>query len=93
VREEGYLIAESKYGGCSRLGKICGMTHDCVNRFLERENYTPQDLFNEIKGQINLIGRIKQIIESRYEIQWQLYIQVAKEFITEKFQQKMVLAV
>jgi hypothetical protein len=50
-----YLIAESKYGGCSRLGKICGMSHDCVNRFLERENYTPFDLFNEIKNQINLI--------------------------------------
>jgi hypothetical protein len=39
------------------------------------------------------ILRIKQIIESWYEIQWQLYIQAAKEFITEKFQQKMALAV
>ena len=39
------------------------------------------------------ILRIKQIIESWYEIQWQLYIQVAKEFITKKFHQKMALAV
>jgi hypothetical protein len=39
------------------------------------------------------ILKIKQIIESWYEIQWQLYIQVAQEFITQKFQQKMALAV
>jgi hypothetical protein len=39
------------------------------------------------------ILKIKQIIESWYEIQWQLYLQVAQEFITKKFQQKMALAV
>lgn len=32
------------------------MSHDCVNRFLLRERYEPKDLFDEVKGQIDLIG-------------------------------------
>jgi hypothetical protein len=51
------------------------MTHDCVNRFLERENYTPQDLFNEIKGQINLIGGTVSVDDTVIE---KLYSDVKK---------------
>lgn len=54
-----FLLAESKYPGCTRLAKILGgMSHDSVNRFLLRERYEPQDLFNEFKQHINLEGGI-----------------------------------
>ena len=42
-------------GSCRRLGEIS------VNRFLLRENYTSADLFNEIKGKIELAGEILSI--------------------------------
>lgn len=52
-----YLLGESKYFGCSRLAEIFpDFSHDCVNRFLLRENYQPQDLFAEIKPLINWTG-------------------------------------
>ncbi len=51
-----FLLAESKYSGCTRLAEILkGLSHDSVNRFLLRERYEPKDLFNEVKPHINLI--------------------------------------
>ncbi|AUB43347.1 IS4 transposase (plasmid) [Nostoc flagelliforme CCNUN1] len=51
-----FLLAESKYPGCTRLAEIMeDLSHDSVNRFLLRERYEPKDLFNEVKGYINLI--------------------------------------
>ena len=50
-----FLLAESKYPGCTRLAEILEeMSHDSVNRFLLRERYEPKDLFDEVKRQINL---------------------------------------
>lgn len=34
------------------------LSHDSVNRFLLRENYTPRDLFNEVKDHLILVGGI-----------------------------------
>lgn len=52
-----FLLAESKYPGCTRLAEILeGMSHDSINRFFLRERYEPLDLFNEIKQNINLNG-------------------------------------
>ena len=51
-----FLLAESKYAGCTRLAEILGLSHDSVNRFLLRERYEPKDLFDEVKPHINLIG-------------------------------------
>ena len=52
-----FLLAESKYPGCTRLAEIMkDVSHDSVNRFLLRERYEPKDLFEEIKPDINLIG-------------------------------------
>lgn len=54
-----FLLAESKYPGCTRLAEILGgMSHDSVNRFLVRERYEPKDLFDEVKLNINLNGGI-----------------------------------
>ncbi len=52
-----FLLAESKYPGCTRLAEIMeNLSHDSVNRFLLREQYEPKDLFEEIKPNINLVG-------------------------------------
>ncbi|MBD2248066.1 transposase [Nostoc sp. FACHB-888] len=52
-----FLLAESKYPGCTRLADIMeDLSHDSVNRFLLRERYEPKDLFDEVKLHINLGG-------------------------------------
>ena len=53
-----FLMAEPKYVSCLRLGKIrSDRSHDTVNRFLLREKYTPQDLFDENKDKMVLTNR------------------------------------
>jgi hypothetical protein len=52
-----FLMAEPKYVSCLRLGEIMkDRSHDTVNRFLLREKYTPQDLFDENKDKMVLEG-------------------------------------
>jgi len=52
-----FLLAEPKYVSCVRLSEVmAGLSHDSVNRFLLRENYTPRDLFEEVKEQLILVG-------------------------------------
>ena len=54
-----FLLAEPKYVSCVRLSKVMdGLSHDSVNRFLLRENYTPRDLFDEVKDHLILVGGI-----------------------------------
>ncbi len=50
-------MAEPKYVSCVRLAEILEeLSHDSVNRFLLREQYTPQDLFDEVKGELIWYG-------------------------------------
>lgn len=52
-----YLMSEPINSSCLRLSEIMpNISHDSVNRFLNREKFTGQDLFNENKNEINLIG-------------------------------------
>lgn len=54
-----FLLAEPKYVSCVRLSEIMvELSHDSVNRFLMRENYTPEDLFNEVKPHLILTGGV-----------------------------------
>jgi len=50
----GFLLCEPKQASCCRLGEVMSISHDSVNRFLHREAYTGQDLFNEAKLTLNL---------------------------------------
>ncbi len=52
----GFLMSEPKSANCSRLAEVMGISHDSVNRFLLRETYEPEDLFNEAKAMLNLVG-------------------------------------
>ena len=52
----GFLMSESKSSTCTRLSQVIGVSHDSVNRFLLRESYEPQDLFNEAKKLLDVVG-------------------------------------
>lgn len=51
-----FLLSEPKNTSCLRLSEIESISHDSVNRFLNRETYEPIDLFNEAKKHITLEG-------------------------------------
>lgn len=51
-----FLLSEPKRATCTRLAKIYSLSHDSVNRFLEREEYTPSDLWQAINSKIVLNG-------------------------------------
>lgn len=60
-----FLMAEPKYVSCVRLAEILSnLSHDSVNRFLLRERYTPEALFNEVKGELILTGGTLSVDDS-----------------------------
>ena len=60
----GFLMSEPKSVNCSRLADVMGISHDSVNRFLLREAYEPEDLFNEAKSMLNLVGGTLNVDDS-----------------------------
>ncbi len=54
----GYLLSTPKSPSGCHLSEVMGIPHDSVNRFLQRETYSPQDLFNEVKTGLNLKGGV-----------------------------------
>ena len=43
-----YLLSDPIHATCTSLSQIIdGVSHDSVNRFLLRENYTPKDLLKD----------------------------------------------
>lgn len=53
----GFLLSEPDGLSCCRWESFLCMSHDdSVNRCLNRESYSPQDLFNEVKPGIDLRG-------------------------------------
>ena len=53
-----FLLAESQGAGCVRPSEVSagGFAHDAANRFLNREEFTPKDLFEGVRPQIVLAG-------------------------------------
>ena len=52
----GFLLCEPKSATCTRLSELSDMSHDSVNRFLQRENFAPKDLFMEAAARLVLDG-------------------------------------
>ena len=52
----GFLLSEPNGVSCSRLASVMAISHDSVNRFLNRESYSPSDLFREVQPTVNLTG-------------------------------------
>lgn len=60
-----YLLSDAHYTSCVRLSTIMEtISHDSINRFLERERFEPKDLFDEEKSRIELIGGILSVDDS-----------------------------
>ena len=51
-----FLLSEPHSPTCGRLAEVMAISHDSVNRFLLREDYTPRDLFDEVRSGLNLKG-------------------------------------
>ena len=59
-----FLLSTPHSPTCCGLGEVMSISHDSVNRFLLRENYTPHDLFNEIRLSLNLKGGTVSVDDS-----------------------------
>src|SRR5882762_1723079 len=60
-----YLLSEPNYSSCVGLSNVMQtISHDSINRFLERERFEPKDLFDEEKGKIEWIGGILSVDDS-----------------------------
>ncbi len=70
----GFLLSEPNGVSCSRLGSLLHISHDSVNRFLNRESYSPQDLFNEVKPKLNLRGGTVSVDDSVLDKPYAQYI-------------------
>jgi Transposase DDE domain len=69
-----FLLSEPKYVSCRRLGEVMNISHDSVNRFLNRESYDGKDLFNEVKPLLNLCGGTLSIDDSVLDKPYAKYI-------------------
>jgi hypothetical protein len=58
-----FLLAEAQSAGCVRLSEVSGgeFAHDAANRFLNREEFSPMDLFEEVRPLIDLEGGILSV--------------------------------
>ena len=64
-----FLLAESQSAGCVRLAEVSGgeFAHDAANRFLNREEFSPKDLFEEARPLIELTGGTLSVDDSVLE--------------------------
>jgi hypothetical protein len=60
----GYVLAEPKGANCSKMAESVKLSHDSINRFLLREAYEPSDLFEEVRGFIDLEGGTLSVDDS-----------------------------
>ncbi len=59
-----FLLSEPNAPSCCRLAEVMEISHDSVNRFLERETHTPEELFTEVKAGLNLKGGTLSVDDS-----------------------------
>ena len=64
-----FLLAESQSAGCVRLAEVSGgeFAHDAANRFLNREQFSPRDLFEEARPLMALEGGTLSVDDSVLE--------------------------
>ena len=59
-----FLLSEPHSPTCGCLAELMEMSHDSVNRFLLREDYTPRDLFTEVRAGLDLKGGTVSVDDS-----------------------------
>jgi hypothetical protein len=60
----GFLLSEPNAPSGCRLAEVMEISHDSVHRFLQRETYTPLDLFNESQRGLELKGGTLSVDDS-----------------------------
>src|SRR5512135_1219945 len=60
----GFLLSEPNVPSGCRLAEVMEISHDSVNRFLQREAYTPLALFKESKRGLELKGGTLSVDDS-----------------------------
>ncbi len=80
----GFLMSEPNSANCSRLAEVMGISHDSVNRFLLREAYEPQDLFNEAKSLVNLVGGTLSVDDSVLDKPYSQHMELVGHFWSGK---------
>jgi hypothetical protein len=58
-----FLLAEPRGAGCVRLAEVSGgaFAHDAANRFLNREDFSGKDLFEEARPLLELEGGLLSV--------------------------------
>ena len=79
-----FLISEPNYPSCCHLAKIMGISHDSVDRFLQRENFTPKDLFDQAKQQLDLKGGVVSVDDSVLDKPYSRYMALVGHFWSGK---------
>jgi hypothetical protein len=77
-----YLLSESQNPSCIKISQELGISHDIFNRLLQNSNFTPYDLFKEIKPNINLEEGIISVDDS---VEDKLYSQLGKSDLASSF--------
>ena len=83
----GFLISEPGSTSCTRLSEIMNISHDSVNRFLEREDFEPVDLFNESKDNLNIKGGVLRVDDSVLDKPYSQYMSFVSHFWSGKHHQ------
>src|SRR2546421_11159127 len=62
-----FLLAEPQSAGCVRLAEVagCEVGHGAGNRFLKREDFSGQDLFEEARPLLDLEGGVLRVADTR----------------------------
>ena len=80
----GFLLSEPNGVSCSRLASVMEISHDSVNRFLNRESYSAHDLFIEIKPSLNLKGGTLSVDDSVLDKPYAHYIALVGHYWSGK---------
>jgi len=80
----GFLLSEPNGVSCSRLGSLMAISHDSVNRFLNRESYSPSDLFGEAKLTVNMKGGTLSVDDSVLDKPYSHYIALVGHYWSGK---------
>lgn len=80
----GFLLSEPKQVSCRRLAEVMSVSHDSVNRFLERESYGGEDLFNEVRPWLNIEGGTISVDDSVLDKPYSRYLAFVGHFWSGK---------
>lgn len=79
-----FLLGEPKYGSCCRLADVMSISHDSVTRFLQREHYEANDLYNESAQLLNLKGGTLSVDDSVLDKPYSQYLAFVGHFWSGK---------